>query len=380
MAVRLTRSDRFHRFVERVLFPARAGERRERELVRLFDLVQHGVEGTLLDDVLDQIYDRFEGIIPFERMSCAFLSEDQSSLTAYWAKSRLPGENIGIGYTRPMAGSSLEAVLATGKPRIIGDLEAYLAAKPGSEPTRSILAEGGRSSLTCPLYFDDQPIGFLFFTSAEPHAYDESGQGIFRLIAGLLSVAILRSRTNTALVAHNRLLTRRSLELESLDARDWLTGLLNRTAIDAVLHRAFVRQTKFGAILIDVDRFKEINETLGHAAGDAVLRQLCNRIREDLRKTDSIGRYGGDEFLLVTRAATRTELQGLAERLRRCIAEQPFDTGGAMIDVTVSLGAALFDADDSGPERLLGRANQALYVAKGFGRNRVVVAEDGAGG
>ena len=190
-------------------------ERREREMERLFDLVQHALRGVLLDDVLSEIYQRFAGVIPYDRICCAFLSDDGQNLTAYWAASSLPGKQVQPGYSQPIAGSSLLDVIASGQPRIIDDLVAYLAAKPQSESTRRVVAGGGRSSLTCPLFVDDQPIGFIFFTSNTPHAYHDTHKGIFRQIAGQISLVLHRSRTHTELVKHNSYLLNRTNELET---------------------------------------------------------------------------------------------------------------------------------------------------------------------
>ena len=376
---RLDPDDPFAKVGHELLLFADALERRERELLRLLDLVQHALHGLLLDDVLTQIYQGFEGLIPYDRIACAFLSEDKTKLAAYWVKSKLaerPQEQqLGPGYAQRIAGSSLMTVLATGQPRIINDLEAYLAAKPESDSTRRIVAEGGRSSLTCPLFTDGQPIGFLFFTSTQSNAYDERHQSIFRQIAGLLSLLIQRSRTNTALVSHNKFLMQRSLELEAAVAHDSLTGLLNRGAIDAILKQALPRRTAFGIILVDIDFFKYINDTFGHVAGDAVLRQFAMRIKETLRKSDAVGRYGGEEFLVVMQETSDDELRSMAERMRRRIEEAPFDIGSAKIDVTASFGIALAGSGDTSLDLLLDRVDRALYRAKAGGRNRVVAAD-----
>jgi GAF domain-containing protein len=189
-------------------------EIREREMLRLFDLVHGALEGVTLEDVLNEIYQRFSGVIPYDRISCAFLSEDGTYLTASWAASKLPGDRVQAGYTQPMAGSSLMDVIATGQPRIINDLAAYAATKPDSDSTRRIVAEGGGSSLTCPLFVDGKPTGFLFFTSAQPNAYFESHQSIFCQIAGQISLVIHRSRTHAEVIRQNGYLANKARELQ----------------------------------------------------------------------------------------------------------------------------------------------------------------------
>lgn len=155
---------------------------------------------------------------------------------------------------------------------------------------------------------------------------------------------------------------------------DAMTGLYNRQTILNELQREMARTARehrsVGAILADVDHFKAINDTYGHSAGDEVLLDVAGRMKSALRTYDSLGRYGGEEFLIVTPNCGPDETQEIAERLRQAVAKNSICLGDASIQVTISLGATVAEADE-GTRALLKRADLALYEAKNEGRNRV---------
>lgn len=148
--------------------------------------------GLLLDDILQYVYDAFKEIIPYDRIGFSVIEDDGTCLNvrARWAKSALPNVRLQVGYFAPLAGSSLEEIMRTGKPRIINDLQAYAQCKPSSQSTQLVLREGIRSSLTCPLIVNGHPTGFMFFSSAMPGTYAEVHVDLFTRIAGQLSVIL----------------------------------------------------------------------------------------------------------------------------------------------------------------------------------------------
>jgi len=184
----------------------------------------------------------------------------------------------------------------------------------------------------------------------------------------------LRHRLNTG---------RRIIELQeqirALARRDALTGLLNRGAVLEVLTSEVVRarreQTPLSIIMVDFDHFKGVNDTYGHLAGDAVLREIARRMSEQVRPYDAVGRYGGEEFLLVLPNCAHDEAVEVAERLRVRAASEPVVFEGTSITVAISLGLACqarILSDE--PEPLIAAADAALYEAKRTGRNRFCVA------
>jgi diguanylate cyclase (GGDEF)-like protein len=157
---------------------------------------------------------------------------------------------------------------------------------------------------------------------------------------------------------------------------DALTGVLNRRAIRDVLRKELARcrrdKNTLGVILADLDHFKKVNDHHGHAAGDTVLVTAVQRISSMLRSYDSLGRYGGEEFLLIAPGCDLALAQKLAERIRSAISDEAIDLGDNAASVSVSLGVTLGTAD-SDPEFLVALADTALYRAKRNGRNRVEV-------
>jgi diguanylate cyclase (GGDEF)-like protein len=160
---------------------------------------------------------------------------------------------------------------------------------------------------------------------------------------------------------------------------DGLTGVLNRRAIRDLLRKELARcrreNSTIGVILADVDHFKKINDRFGHGAGDAVLVAAMQRISSALRVYDVVGRYGGEEFLIIAPGCDLDLAQMLAERIRIVVSETPVDIGDETAFITMSLGVTL-GTSDSDPEFLVALADTAMYQAKRKGRNRVEVGTE----
>lgn len=157
---------------------------------------------------------------------------------------------------------------------------------------------------------------------------------------------------------------------------DALTGVWNRGALFDLLARELERaqrtQEPLSVAMLDIDHFKDVNDTYGHQAGDEVLRELCERLQKSIRAYDAIGRYGGEEFVVVFPETQVAQAEAQGERLRRIVEASPFILGGGPRTLTVSVGVATSGGESM--EELLSRADRALYRAKREGRNRVIVA------
>ena len=159
---------------------------------------------------------------------------------------------------------------------------------------------------------------------------------------------------------------------------DPLTGVLNRRSIverlDAACSRARARGLPIALLFIDLDHFKEINDTYGHAAGDACLRAIIGPMQAELRQSDVIGRYGGEEFVVILSSADGASARPIAQRILERVADVRVEGFGSPIRLTCSIGVAASDTLGVWGERLIARADDAVYAAKRTGRNRVQVA------
>lgn len=199
-----------------------------------------------------------------------------------------------------------------------------------------------------------------------------------------INPAILQARMATHLrgAEMQRRLERQNALLAHLAAFDDLTGVYNRrsmtTALEAEVTRCVRYHHAMAVLLLDLDHFKKVNDTHGHAAGDDVLRGFVQRITPVLRTTDILCRYGGEEFCVIMPETGQASATRAAERIRHVVEEQPFHSGETAIPLTVSIGLACLPRGFSdSPERLVEHADEALYQAKNAGRNRLVIYDQG---
>lgn len=162
--------------------------------------------------------------------------------------------------------------------------------------------------------------------------------------------------------------------LEKLSRTDPLTGLFNRGHWEECLLTEFRRcqrgKSRSSLLLLDIDRFKPINDTLGHQAGDEVIREVASLLKDTARATDTVGRYGGEEFALILPDTTEDDALQMAERLRELVAGHPVDCGSDTIQITISLGVCEFREIFVDYRQWIECTDRALYRAKEGGRNR----------
>jgi diguanylate cyclase (GGDEF)-like protein len=222
---------------------------------------------------------------------------------------------------------------------------------------RDLLPGGAATSrLRLPLYSGDRLVAHLDLSSPSP--IDDQAKAEVRALLAPLTAALHASRNWRIAVT------------------DELSGLASRRYFESRLAEEWARRERYGTplavALFDLDRFKGVNDTLGHAAGDRVLRRFGEIVRREIRSTDVACRYGGEEFAVLFAESTAAAASAVAERIRRTLKRQEFEWEGKPFRVTVSAGVA---GSEQARERadLLVHADKALYGAKEKGRNRVLV-------
>jgi diguanylate cyclase (GGDEF)-like protein len=168
-----------------------------------------------------------------------------------------------------------------------------------------------------------------------------------------------------------------TVQLKAASDHDGLTRLFNRRFIEETLDKEFSRARRYGhtlsVILTDIDFFKKVNDNHGHLSGDEVLRVVADRLKGCLRDSDILGRYGGEEFMIVLPETDSAGAHILAERLRKAIEAQPVALKDVDLPITISLGITEIRPDTKNYEQLIGEADQGLYQSKEDGRNRTTV-------
>jgi diguanylate cyclase (GGDEF)-like protein len=206
-------------------------------------------------------------------------------------------------------------------------------------------------------------------------------QAIFRsliVLGGILALVFSLSAIVVRKAA--RELSRVQNDLHRLATQDLLTGISNRGEIMHFIESEAMRLKRrsqydnapmFSLIMGDIDKFKDVNDTYGHAAGDRALKDVATIMKQELREYDQVGRYGGEEFMVLLPDTDFPRAATIAERIRKAVEESTIVTEKSVIHLTISLGVATVMADEDSFEAALKRVDEALYQAKSAGRNRV---------
>jgi diguanylate cyclase (GGDEF)-like protein len=251
-------------------------------------------------------------------------------------------------------GALLAALERTREPQLVAGLD------PAADAWLAGLIPGARNLVAMPLVADSRILGAILA--------EHRTSRIERETLGMLE----RFTSHGALALANAWLLERVRRLADTDG---LTGVANRRTFDATLAREIARaargQDDLSLVMLDVDRFKQLNDTYGHQTGDDVLKRVAAALEGCMRSFDTVARYGGEEFAVLLPRASAADAVSVAERLRRAIARSSTDPA-----VTVSAGVATFPLDAAAPADLVAAADAALYASKAAGRDCVTAASD----
>jgi two-component system cell cycle response regulator len=260
----------------------------------------------------------------------------------------------------------LEAVLRERGGAAVGRVHARLFSHESGGTGPIAIALGGFESY--PIRTGGQLTGLLALAGAAVARMGAENESFLRQVAN-----------QSHIVTENSRLVQR---LKHMAVHDGLTELFNHRHVHDLLVKECERFGRYAAghvsvLMIDIDHFKQVNDRYGHPAGDAVLREVARLLREGVRNVDTIGRYGGEEFLAILPHTEIRDAKLLADRLRRAVEDHVFKVPGAELRVTVSIGVSTYPSTTAtAPEDMIREADKALYEAKEAGRNRVVVPQE----
>jgi len=346
--------------IEKVrLLEAERQRAREAETLRQAGAV---VAATLQqDEAIARILQELARVVPHDSASVQLLHEGWLEIVGGrgWPD---PAAVVGLRFPVPSDAAPNTAVIQQRRPHILADAPTVYAAFR-EEPHSHI-----RSWLGVPLIVGDRVIGMLAVDSAQPNHFTPDHARLAAAFADQVAIAIENARLFD--------------EVQQLAITDSLTGLYNRRHFFELAALEFDRARRYqrplSALMLDIDHFKQVNDTYGHTIGDQVLRAVAERCRKHLRKFNVLGRYGGEEFVALLPETEPANARLVAERLRQGIADLPIDTERAVIAITISVGVGGLDEECLALECLLERADWALYAAKQAGRDRVHVWQRGA--
>jgi diguanylate cyclase (GGDEF)-like protein/PAS domain S-box-containing protein len=336
-------------------------ERRSRQLAILHETSVELTAELNLNELLHSIALRALELIGGVYCNCYLYSpeEDKMQRVATAGQELFPTEGLhkrGEGF--------VGYIWATGAPLVVEDYRSWPARKQeyDSFPSRALVG--------APIHWGEELLGIIDIMSYAPHRYTRTDMDMLGMFATQAAIAIRNARLYN--------------QVEQIAITDELTGLFNRRGFLQLGEREFERAVRFNrplaALMFDLDHFKRVNDTYGHPAGDQVLRALTACFRQNTRGIDVVGRYGGEEFVLLLPETPLPEAVQIAERLRESIAALSVpvcpandDSSADSVRITVSIGIAVVVSSIRKLSVLIELSDQAMYRAKASGRNCVVV-------
>jgi diguanylate cyclase (GGDEF)-like protein/PAS domain S-box-containing protein len=313
-----------------------------------------------LQHVLDRILTELNKVVYYDSASVFFVEEDRLRIVALRG---FPDPERFLNQIYPLEDPLLQKVKESGGPLILFD------AQEDPRFEKWVGTDYVHGWLGVPLFVHGNCIGFLTLDNRQAGAYNADAAKQALVFANQAAIAIENARLFE--------------QVQRLAITDPLTSLHNRRYFFEVAHRELERarryQSSLSLIMIDIDRFKEVNDTHGHLIGDMVLKHIAERLKAQLREIDVLCRYGGEEFVILLPDTALDAAYQVAERLRQAIVQKPIQADGNQVKVTTSLGVAHMDEECQQIDDLIRYADQALYQAKAAGRNQSILWNNSVG-
>ena len=313
------------------------------------------ISSSKTDDPLIKFLEISGNLIAHESAIIWMWDESQTTLQArmHSPKSLPPPDS-----SMAAPGSLIYRIARKSRPVMISDISKELRQPGRHNPASWIL---------CPITLHGTILGVAHFIRSASRPFTKTELG--RITSLIPQVAIAYESVNIRLMMHR---------YQDMAITDGLTGLLNHRRAHEILRQEIKRAKRYqrplSILMLDVDSFKSFNDTFGHPQGDVLLCSIAKILKRSVRNVDFVGRYGGEEFVVILPETIRSDAFILAERIREAIASEPFRAGGQIIYKTVSIGVASFPDDAEEPTELVQMADEALYRAKRAGKNCVLVA------
>ncbi len=340
---------------------AEAAEHEQRILAEALQNTAAALSSTLeLDEVFDRILNNVGKVVPHDAVNLMVIEGTTARIIHSHGYQKLGMlnyiRNIRFDISQTY---SLRAMIESGKPMIIPDV---------TKSPEWVLPHGIkwiRSYAGAPIRIRGTVIGFLQLDSGTPDFFKKEDSERLLAFADQAAVAIENARLYG--------------ELQKLAITDPLTGLLNRRGFDPPALREFEiarrYHHKLSVIFFDIDHLKKINDACGHPAGDKALHMIAECCRSTLREIDLIGRYGGDEFIIMTPESGLEETLDIAGRLKNCVNASPIDHPDGKVPVSISVGVASLTVEIKSLEELIDYADRGSYLAKSQGRDAIATVQ-----
>jgi diguanylate cyclase (GGDEF)-like protein/PAS domain S-box-containing protein len=308
------------------------------------------------DEVLDRILVNVGEVVPNEAANVMMIWSGVAYIVRSIGYAERGIEEAMMSLQIPITQEShFLSMYTTGMPLAVGDMKEYAALESHSD------VNWARSMASAPLRSKGQVFGFLNLESSQPGFYSQQHADRLQAFADQAAVAIENARLYA--------------EVQQYAITDELTDIYNRRGLFELGRREVERARRYGrnlsAVMIDTDKFKEINDNYSHAVGDHVLRALADRWKSSIREVDILGRYGGDEFVVLLPETDLENALQVADRLRLAICSKPIETPVAELPLTVSIGVATLTETIKTFDELIEKADEAMFRSKTSGRNMV---------